>query len=88
MKITKEQKRLFVETHNKWLREGNFIARLFARRVAKSIENDPDIKKAISDADKALEKTKTNIEKSLKGDREAVKSAIPADVRKYLGFDY
>jgi viroplasmin and RNaseH domain-containing protein len=88
MKLTKKEEKPFMEISDKWLSEGNFLTRLFARRVAKSIENDPDIKKAISDADKALEKTKTNIEKSLKGDREAVKSAIPADVRKYLGFDY
>jgi hypothetical protein len=88
MKITKKEKQLFVETHDKWLKEGNFLARLFAKRVTKAVETDKDIQKAVVDADKALEKTKLNIEKKLNGDKEAVKSAIPADVRKYLGFDY
>ncbi|MEY4278257.1 MAG: hypothetical protein RL377_261, partial [Bacteroidota bacterium] len=40
------------------------------------------------DADLSLEKTKKSIESRFDGDKEAVKDAIPKDVRKYLGFDY
>lgn len=88
MKLTKEQAKLFKETHNKWLNESNFLAKLFARRVAKDVENNKDIQKAVEDADKSLEKTRTKIEKSLSNDKEKIKQAIPSDVRKYLGFDY
>jgi viroplasmin and RNaseH domain-containing protein len=88
MKLTKQEAKLFKENHNKWLNEGNFLAKLFARRVAKAVENDKDIKKAVEDADKSLEQTRTKIEKSLSNNKEKIKQAIPSDVRKYLGFDY
>jgi viroplasmin and RNaseH domain-containing protein len=88
MKLTKKEQKLFVETHDKWLKENNFLAKLFAKRVTKAVETDKDIQKAVSDADVAIEKTRQSIEKKLNGDKEAVKKSIPADVRKYLGFDY
>lgn len=88
MKLTNEEYMLFKETHNKWLNENRFLAKLFAKRVAKSIKNDTAVQKAVADADDTLEKTKASIEKRLDNDKEAVKNAIPADVRKFLGFDY
>jgi hypothetical protein len=86
--MTNKEKQLLVETHDKWLRKGNVLARLFAKSVAKSVETDGDIQKAVADADKVLEKARIDIEKQLNGDKDAIKSAIPSDVRKYLGFDY
>lgn len=88
MKLKKEEVKLFKETHNKWLNESNFLARLFAKKVKSAIEKDVDLKKAVQDADISLDKTRNKIEKLLNGDKQSVKNAIPADVRKYLGFDY
>jgi hypothetical protein len=88
MKITNEDKKLLKETHSRWLNENYFLGRLFLKKVVSAIRNDADIKKAIDTADKELEKTRDKIEKLSNGDKEQVKNAIPADVRKYLGFDY
>lgn len=88
MKLNKEQVKLFKESHSKWLNENYFLGKLFLKKVVSAIRNDADIKKAIDTADKELEKTRDKIEKLSKGDKEKVKSAIPTDVRKYLGFDY
>jgi len=88
MKISKKESVLFKETHSKWLNESNFLAKLFAMRVKSAVENDKDIQQAVKDADLSLEKTKKSIESRFDGDKEAVKDAIPKDVRKYLGFDY
>jgi hypothetical protein len=88
MKLKLKEANLFKETHNKWLKESNFLARLFAKVVVNAIENDVGVLRAVSDADKALSKTRARIENRLDGDKEAVKNAIPLDVRKYLGFDY
>ena len=88
MKITKKESILFKETHNKWLNESNFLAKMFVNRVKSALLNDKDLKKAIDDADKHLEDTRDQIESNLDYDKEAVKKYIPADVRKYLGFTY
>lgn len=88
MKITKQEAKLFKESHNRWLNENSFLARLFLKKVTNAIKNDKDLQKSIEDADKDLQNTRDKIEKTLKGDKEKVKSAIPSDVRKYLGFDY
>ena len=88
MKLRQEEITLFKESHFKWLSESNFLARLFAKRVKRSVEKNTDIKKAVADADKSLEKSRVKIEKALDGSKEKIKDTIPADVRKYLGFDY
>jgi hypothetical protein len=88
MKLTKNEKKLFIEAHDRWLVESNLLARLFAKTVAKSIKNNKDIQNAVADADLAMEKAKKEIENQMGGNREGVKKAIPADVRRYLGFDY
>lgn len=88
MKLTKKEAKLFKESHNKWLNESSFLARLFLKSVTSAIKNDKDLQQSIEDADKDLEKTRNKIEKISKGDKEKVKNAIPPDVRKYLGFDY
>lgn len=88
MKIKKHEVKLFKESHDRWLKENSFLARLFLKKVTSAIKNDKDLQKSIEDADKDLEKTRNKIEKTLNGDKDKVKSAIPLDVRKYLGFDY
>ena len=88
MKLTKEQAKLFKETHNKWLNESNFLAKLFTRAVEKGISKNPNIKNAINRADSAIDNARAEIEKNLNGDKEKIKKTIPLSVRKYLGFDY
>jgi len=88
MKITKKESILFKEAHNKWLNEGNFLAKLFARYVKSALLNDKELKQAIADADKEMEDVKDRIEKISGGDKELVKNAIPTNVRKYLGLEY
>jgi len=88
MKLNKQEAKLFKESHSKWLGENYFLGKLFLRKVVNAIKNDSEIKNAIAKADKELEATRDKIEKLSKGDKEKVKQAIPADVRKYLGFDY
>ena len=88
MKLTKQEAKLFKESHSKWLNESSFLAKLFLRTVVSKIKDDKDLQKTIDNADKELEKSRKKIEKIAKGDKEKVKQAIPADVRKYLGFDY
>ncbi len=88
MKITKKEANLFKESHNKWLNESSFLARLFLKQVTSGIKDDKGLQKSIEDADKDLEKTRNKIEKIASGDKEKVKAAIPPNVRKYLGFDY
>lgn len=88
MKLSKDEAQLFKESHSKWLKESSFLAKLFLRNVLSNIKNDTDLQKTIANADKELEKSRKKIEKIASGDREKVKQAIPADVRKYLGFDY
>ena len=88
MKITKTEAKLFKETHNKWLNESNFLAKFFVNRMKNALLNDKELKKAVEDADKHVEDARNKIESHLDNDKEAVKKYIPADVRKYLGFDY
>jgi serine protease inhibitor len=88
MKITNEDKKLLKEAHSRWLNENYFLGRLFLKKVASAIRNDAGIQNAIDTADKELKKTRDKIEKLSNDDKEKVKNAIPADVRKYLGFDY
>lgn len=88
MKLTKEQVKLFKETHNKWLTESNFLAKLFTRAVEKGVANNPNIKNAINKADVAINQAKSSIETRFNGDKEQIKKAIPLSVRRYLGFDY
>lgn len=88
MKPTNEEKKLFKETYSKWMNEGSFLSKLFLKTLEKSLKNDPNIKKSIQQADKSLENARQNIEKTAKGDKEAIKKNIPQDVRKALGFDY
>lgn len=88
MKLTKKEAKLFKESHNRWLNESSFLARLFLKQVTSSIKNDKGLQQSIEDADKDLENTRNKIEKIASGDKEKVKDAIPPNVRKYLGFDY
>jgi viroplasmin and RNaseH domain-containing protein len=88
MKLTKNESILFKETHNKWLNESNFLARLFATKVKSAIQNDKDLKKAVEDADKSVENVRKTIESNLDNDKDQVKKWISPEVRKYLGFDY
>ena len=88
MKLTQKEAKLFKESHNRWLNESSFLARLFLKQVTSGIKNDKDLQKSIEDADKDLENTRNKIEKIASGDKEKVKNAIPPNVRKYLGFDY
>jgi len=88
MKPTNEDKKLFKETHTKWMNEGSFLSKLFLKTLEKSLKNNSSIKKSIEQADKSLENARKNIEKTAKGDKNLVKKNIPADVRKALGFDY
>jgi DNA-binding transcriptional regulator GbsR (MarR family) len=88
MKLTQKEAKLFKESHNRWLNESSFLARLFLKQVTSGIKDDKDLQKSIEDADKDLEKTRNKIEKIASGDKEKVKTAIPPNVRKYLGFDY
>ena len=88
MKLTEQDKNLFKETHDKWLNEAGWLAKIFLKRATKDIKSNKDIQKSISDADRYLEKSRKSIEKTLDNEKELVKKRIPADVRKYLGFDY
>lgn len=88
MKLTNEDKKLFKKTHDKWLSENKFLAKLFTRAVEKGISKNPNIKSAITKADSAIDNARAQIEKNLNGDKEAIKKAIPPSVRKYLGFEY
>jgi hypothetical protein len=88
MKLNKEEVKLFKETHDKWLKEGSVFANLFARYVARAVKNDKNIKSIVAKADKDLEKGRKSIEKTLGGDKNKVKDALPPNVRKALGFDY
>ena len=88
MKLTKEEAKLFKETHDKWLNEGSVFANLFARYVKRKVKNNKDIKNIVSKADRELEKSRKDIEKYLDNDKSKVKDAIPPNVRKSLGFDY
>lgn len=88
MKLTKEEAKLFKETHDKWLKEGSIFAKLFAKYVSSKVKNNTDIKNLVSKADNDLEKSRKSIEKTLGGDKNKVKDALPPNVRKALGFDY
>lgn len=88
MKITKTEAKLLKETHDKWLNESNFLAKFFVNRLKNALLNDKELKKAVEDADKRVEDAREKIESYYDKDKEAVKKYIPADVRKYLGFDY
>ena len=88
MRLTEQDKKTLKETHDKWLNEAGWLAKLFIKRAAKDIKSNKDIQKSISNADKYLEKSRKTIEKTLDNDKELVKKRIPTDVRKKLGFDY
>jgi uncharacterized membrane-anchored protein YhcB (DUF1043 family) len=88
MKLTKEDRQLFKETYTKYKLKEGILSSLFLRIVGKNIKNDKDIQSAIKDADESLTKAQKTIETRFDGDKEAVKKAIPDNVRKYLGFDY
>lgn len=88
MKITKKEAVLFKETHNKWLNESGFFAKLFAKSVKNNLLNDKELKQAVYDADKKMQDIRDKIEKEADGDKEMVKDALPSNIRKYLGFDY
>jgi|TARA_R110000823_G_scaffold298797_2_gene419255 uncharacterized protein Yka (UPF0111/DUF47 family) len=88
MKITKKEATLFKESHNRYLSESSFLAKLFTRAVKKGIDKDPNISNAIKRADTAIDKARAEIEMKLNGDKDEIKKAIPLSVRKYLGFKY
>lgn len=88
MKLTKEEAKLFKESHDKWLSENKFLAKLFTRAVEKGIAKNPNIKNAIYRADAAIDKARDEIERNFNGDKKKIKNAIPISMRKYLGFDY
>ena len=88
MKLTKEEAKLFKETHDKWLKEGSIFAKLFAKYVSNKVKNNKDIKSLVAKADNDLAKSRKSIEKTLGGDKNQIKDALPPNVRKALGFDY
>lgn len=88
MKLTKEEKILFKETHNKWVQKESILGKLFLKGVSTSLRNNKDIKASIAAADNAIEKAKLKIEKEAGGDKELVKKSLSPAVRKALGFDY
>ena len=50
MKLTKKEAKLFKESHNRWLNESSFLARLFLKQVTSGIKNDKDLQKSILEA--------------------------------------
>ncbi len=64
------------------------ISRLYLFLLKKKIENNNLIKEELFKAEINTEIAKKNIEKKLNSDKEKITKAIPARVRKYLGFDY
>ena len=88
MKLTKEDRQLFKETYSKYRLKEGILSSLFLRIVSKNIKNDKGIQSAIKDADESLRTAQKTIETRFDGDKDAVKKAIPDNVRKYLGFDY
>jgi len=88
MKLTKEEKRLFMETHNKWLKESSWLGKLFAKGVSSKIKNDKDVQRAVDDTDRVMKQTRDKIEKYADGDEEEIKKNLSPAVRKALGFDY
>lgn len=86
MKVTKKERDLILQTHKKYVNESNFVGKLFKYLLSKKIAKDPNIKNAIKDAEDNLERIRKNVEK--KASKEDIKDAIPANVRKYLGFKY
>lgn len=88
MKITKEDKKLFVETHSKWVQKESILGKLFLKGVVSSLKNNKDIQSSIKSADKAIESAKNKIEKEAGGDKELIKKSLSPEIRKALGFDY
>jgi heterodisulfide reductase subunit A-like polyferredoxin len=88
MKITKEDKKLFKETHAKWVQKESILGKLFLRGVVSSLKNNKDIQSSIQKADKAIDNARTKIEKEAGGNKELIKKSLSPQVRKALGFDY
>lgn len=89
MRLTEQDKKTLKETHDKWLNEAGWLAKLFIKRAAKDIKNNKDIQNAIADADKFTLKSKNKISDLFGGDKEKIKKALPDKIlRKSLGFDF
>jgi len=88
MKLTKEEKRIFVEKHDKYLKEAGWLARLFAKGVSKRLQKDKDVQSAIEDTEDSMSKARQRIEKNLGGDKEKIKKYVTPDMRKALGYDF
>lgn len=89
MKINEQDKKTLKETHDKWLNEAGWLAKLFMKKAARDIKNNKNIQKAVSDADKFTEKTRNQIYNIAKGDRNKIIKALPdKNLRKGLGFDF
>jgi len=89
MRLTEQDKKTLKETHDKWLNEAGWLAKLFIKRAAKDIKNNKNIQNAIADADKFTLKSKNKISDLFSGDKEKIKKALPDKIlRKSLGFDF
>jgi len=82
MKLTKEQKQLFVKSHGKWLSEslfGKALGRLFTIAVKKNLNKDGDFMKSLKDADNELTALRDYVKKTEKEGR-----PVPSYIKKYL----
>ena len=61
MKLTKKEAKLFKESHNRWLNESSFLARLFLKQVTSGIKNDKDLQKMVVQMKDELEKIKEQL---------------------------
>ncbi len=89
MRLTEQDKKTLKETHDKWLNEAGWLAKLFIKRAAKDIKKNKTIQNAIADADKFTQQSKNKISNLFNGDKEKIKKALPDKIlRKSLGFDF
>jgi|TARA_B100001939_G_C16755270_1_gene535902 hypothetical protein len=89
MRLTEQDKNTLKETHDKWLNEAGWLAKLFIKRAAKDIKKNKTIQNAIADADKFTQQSKNKISNLFNGDKEKIKKALPDKIlRKSLGFDF
>jgi hypothetical protein len=82
MKLTKEEKRIFIERHDRWLGEGlvgNLLGKLFTQAVKRELGKDKDFMKSLEDADKALARVDSNLKSLQKKGYD-----IPPALRRYM----
>tara|TARA_B100000963_G_C22291808_1_gene521755 strand:- start:124 stop:393 length:270 start_codon:yes stop_codon:yes gene_type:complete len=89
MRLTEQDKKTLKETHDKWINEAGWLAKLFIKRAAKDIKKNKTIQNAIADADKFTQQSKNKISNLFNGDKQKIKKALPDErLRKSLGFDF